>query len=319
MKNIALLLTVIFGLLFLGGPGSWAGESVFVYCTNSGENTISAVDLVFGGDTTLSIIARPSAISGNVWGEYWVVLPDSNLLVAYGAMGWERKAIIKKRIRTNKRPEQILCSGRYYVTHPENNSISVIDTGAQKIIKEIAVGLAPEGLALSNDGSLLAVVNMGSDDVTLIRTSDLHTIGTYKVGKTPKRAAFSVNDSLLFVSLYGENAVAVLDCRTGGVVKKIPVGRNPVGVLVTPGGHVLYVANQGTEVKPDNRVTKIKLPSFKLTTQLVCGRGCHGLAYDRYVESVVVTNFFDNTLSIISVQGEIETRKVGKRPTCVTF
>jgi YVTN family beta-propeller protein len=303
-----------------------------IYIANSGESSLSINDAVFGGDTSSSVKLKgqPSFITRGKW-MLWISFPDSDQIVTLYGEGAKQ---LPKKVAVGRKPVYIL-GGDYWrrwkgslggyrfkkicVSNQGDNTVSVIDEDSLKVVSTIPVGNAPEGLALSPDDSLLAVVNAGSDNVMLIQTTTLKVIGTYKVGKTPRRAAFAVYEPHLFVSLFGEDSVAVLNYRTGVLVKKIPVGRNPVDVLVTPGGHVLYVANQGTEDKPDNRVTRIKLPDLKLVRHFVCGQGCFGLARQIDGPSLVVTNTFDNTSTIIYNDGQTRTFKVGKRPTGVSF
>src|SRR5205823_12793481 len=68
-------------------------------------------------------------------------------------------------------------SGSQVVTDPQTGStasgtVSVIDAKT-KTVREIAVGLAPSGLALSPDEKTLAVANGHSDSISIINTASL--------------------------------------------------------------------------------------------------------------------------------------------------
>src|SRR5262245_12997638 len=49
-----------------------------------------------------------------------------------------------------------------------NGTVSVFDTSANRVVKDIEVGLHPSGMALSPDGSRLYVANANSDSVSVI-------------------------------------------------------------------------------------------------------------------------------------------------------
>jgi len=52
----------------------------------------------------------------------------------------------------------------------------------------------------------------------------------------------------LYASLPGSDAVAVIDTSTLTLIKEIPVGRDPVGLAISPNGQSLYVADAGPGV-----------------------------------------------------------------------
>src|SRR4051812_21182353 len=66
---------------------------------------------------------------------------------------------------------------RVYATAPHDNSVIVIDTTSLTVVKTIAIGSAPEGLAISADGTKLWVANSGSTTFG-IGVVDLNTLTT---------------------------------------------------------------------------------------------------------------------------------------------
>jgi YVTN family beta-propeller protein len=55
--------------------------------------------------------------------------------------------------------------GVIYVSNAYNNTVSVIDAATKAVTGSIAVGLLPQGLAVTPDGHTLFVVSTGSDTV----------------------------------------------------------------------------------------------------------------------------------------------------------
>ena len=56
---------------------------------------------------------------------------------------------------------------------------------APRLITEVQVGTRPWGIALSADGSRLYTANGPSNDVSIVDTAALRTIGKIPVGRSP--------------------------------------------------------------------------------------------------------------------------------------
>jgi YVTN family beta-propeller protein len=113
-----------------------------------------------------------------------------------------------------------------------NGTVSVVDTHSGAV-RDVTVGRAPTGLALSSDGKILAVANSHSDSITLIDTEKLTvtpvSIPTWPeglLGSEPVAVAFAPKGDRLYVATATNNAVAVLDKKNGTFT---PVGAIPAG------------------------------------------------------------------------------------------
>ncbi|MBI5281578.1 MAG: bifunctional YncE family protein/alkaline phosphatase family protein [Candidatus Solibacter usitatus] len=146
-------------------------------------------------------------------------------------------------------------SGSKIASHAETGSsvsgtVSVVDmkTGA---VEEVAVGLAPSGVAVSPDGKTVAVANGHSDSVTLIDVATLKTkdvkIPAWPEGTTgsiPAHVAYAPDGRTLYVLCGGMNAVAVV--RDGKVAGALPTGWFPSGIAVDGKGGLRVVSIKGT-------------------------------------------------------------------------
>ena len=89
-----------------------------------------------------------------------------------------------------------------------SGTVSVIDVSSFQAIAEIPVGLHPNGIRISPDGSLAAVANANSDSVTLLNTRSLEVIDTIALpafpegyaGSSPTAVAFSPTGEWLYVA-----------------------------------------------------------------------------------------------------------------------
>jgi YVTN family beta-propeller protein len=65
-----------------------------------------------------------------------------------------------------------------YITNANDSTVSVIDTATNTVIgSPIPVGSAPEGVAVTPDGSTIYVANLGANTVSVIDTATNTVIG----------------------------------------------------------------------------------------------------------------------------------------------
>ena len=79
----------------------------------------------------------------------------------------------------------------------------MIDAATLDVVDVIAVGSAPEDVAISPGGDLLYVANSGDDNVTVIDTALGAPIGTVGVGDAPLSLAVSPDGSRVYVASSG--------------------------------------------------------------------------------------------------------------------
>jgi YVTN family beta-propeller protein len=94
------------------------------------------------------------------------------------------------QLRQQARPMGVVFDAarkRIYVSTGRGGTIAVVqqDNGGEKLLKEIAVGARPWGIALSQDGKRLYTANGSSNDVTIVDTSSLSVLKKVPVGKGP--------------------------------------------------------------------------------------------------------------------------------------
>jgi YVTN family beta-propeller protein len=123
------------------------------------------------------------------------------------------------------------------------NTGSVIDnTGQPSVTGTLKVGKKPEGVAVTDDGSLAYVTNARSGTVSVIDTATRKTT-TIKVGKKPTGVALTVDGSRALVTNAGANTVSVIDVATGGVTATVDdAGHHPVGMATGAFRHSMVVS-----------------------------------------------------------------------------
>jgi len=206
------------------------------------------------------------------------------------------------------------------VTNNEDNNISVIDAKTYQLVQTIPTGKGPHGLRVSADSKYAYIANMGEDTVSVIDLTVMMESRKIKVGDAPVTTGVTSDGKLLVVSLNTENAVAIVELASDKV-EKIAVGEGPAQVYIQSDDKIAIVANQGTEKKPSNSITKIDLSTKKAVATIETGKGAHGLVTSGDNKFIYVTNMFDNTVSVVdNIQNkEITEIKVGKTPNGISL
>ena len=242
------------------------------------------------GAAVADIPARPTSYTGLAFRpgdrELWASEtqargPDSLLISLLSATG-----AFEKSERMEMKGHPLPCGIAFspggdlaYVALSRNNSLAVIDTKERAMIREIPVGMAPFGVALSNKLGKVFVTNRGgrvpkagdetgptsgatvvTDPVTGATTTgtlsvvDVKTneVKEFAVGLAPSSVALSADEGMLAVTNSHSDSVSIFDTATMKRVDlKIPsypesaIGSTPNGVAFSPDGKRIYVACGG--------------------------------------------------------------------------
>jgi YVTN family beta-propeller protein len=128
------------------------------------------------------------------------------------------------------------------------------------VVATITVGVNPNGVAVTPDGSAAYVANSGSNTVSVIKAQSV--VATIPVGNTPMFVALTPDDTTAFVTNNKDNTVSVISTATNTVTDTIPVGLAPWGLAVKPDGTKLWVCNRGTG-NSDGTVSVIDVATHK--------------------------------------------------------
>jgi uncharacterized repeat protein (TIGR02543 family) len=137
-----------------------------------------------------------------------------------------------------------------YVSNFGSGTVSVLDAGANStcaapcVVKTVAVGSLPGGVAVNRAGTFAYVANKGDGTVSVIRTSDNTVVGgPIPVGMDPWGVAVSEDGTRVYVAM--NMAVAWIDVANGNTVHTIPnVGGSLNGIAVD--GTTLYVTDSSS-------------------------------------------------------------------------
>ncbi|NVO56707.1 YncE family protein [Rhodobacteraceae bacterium B1Z28] len=180
---------------------------------------------------------------------------------------------------------------RLFVSNWYNKRLWVLDSVTLRVEAELPTGLAPAGIAISNDGRILASADKDDNQVSVFDAETLQPLRQVPVGIRPFGLRFAP-DGRLFVGNVGSNDVSVLDASTGNVLATIPVGERPYGIAFAKDR--AFVSNQYA-----NSLSVISLETLEPEALVEVGEYPEGIDATENEELLVIANWFDNTVSIV--------------------
>jgi YVTN family beta-propeller protein len=173
---------------------------------------------------------------------------------------------------------QLGAGGRQiYTANISSDTVSIFDqTGIANWNQTVVpVGQGPEGFDVTADGKQLWAANSRDGTVSVIDLAARKVIQTFGVQtKRSNRLKFSPDGRLVLISDLDAGELLVLEFATKKELKRIKLGRNPAGILVTPDSARAYVAVTG-----DDNVAVVDLKSLELQSRIKTGSGPDGMAW----------------------------------------
>lgn len=153
---------------------------------------------------------------------------------------------------------------RLFVSNWSSESVSVIDTETNKVIRTLHVGMNPNDMKLSRDGRLFVACS-NDNTIHVIDTKSLQLLERLSTTLTPLAPEGSTPDSLLiddrrqilFAANADNNSIAVIRISNrehSSVRGFIPTGWYPSAMTLADHGNTLYIGNsKGEEGHPDRK------------------------------------------------------------------
>ncbi len=157
---------------------------------------------------------------------------------------------------------------RLYVVNPEADSVSEIDTATRTLTREI----------------LLAPAAPVPDPVT----------GAFAPAVMPRAAALAPDGKTLYVTGERAGAVYVIDVASGTAGAPIPVGSEPVGLVVSPDGTAIFAA-----CSQDAKIVKIDATTAKVVARVTVPAEPWALAWSGDGAHLLVTAFMGEGVTSI--------------------
>jgi len=203
----------------------------------------------------------------------------------------QTKVLTSAQIEVEELPIEIYTTAdATYVANFRSNTVSVIDSDTNTVIKNIHVRDGPRFIDALAGGGAVYVANFRSNTVSVIDSDTNTVIKNITVGDRPRFI-----DALAGVAVYvansGSNSVSVINPVTNTVIKNIAVGASPGSIHRY--GDAVYVANSES-----NSVSVINLVNNTVIKNITVG--VYPISITTSMDAIYVANGESNTVSVIN-------------------
>lgn len=239
-------LVISLALLFATAAPARASANPILLIANKGEDSVSFVDLTTGRELARSETGpNPHEIALSPDGRTFAV-------VSYGGAAIDlfdvdsRERVRTISLGTNAAPHGLvwLRDGRIVATTEKSQTLTIV--AADGSVSAIPTGHAGSHMvAVSTDLERAYVANITAGTVSLIDLKRGRKLRDAAVGNRPEGIALASGDTRLWVTEVGGNAVHVLSADNLRPLAKLPTGKSPIRVIVSPDGRTAITSNFG--------------------------------------------------------------------------
>ena len=130
-----------------------------------------------------------------------------------------------------------------YIGLFKDDTVAVLDTSTNQVVKRISIPSGPHGLVVTPDGRYVYASSDGDAVVSVIDTTTDEVVSSIDVGPTPHGLAITPDGSEVLVAGFGTDQVEAIDTHSNQVVWRTPVGQ-PHNLAITPDGKTAYAGSQ---------------------------------------------------------------------------
>jgi YVTN family beta-propeller protein len=214
-------------------------------------------------------------------------------------------------------PQGIAIHGNtLYFADTGNDMVSIVDAATlnpknyNPAETDIHVGINPDDLAVSPDGTQLWVADTGPQtgpgaptNIEVISTATDGVTATLSLPSAPEQLAFSPSGATVYVTTAA--GLWIFNTATHQVTSVIRGLGDPHGIAVSPDGSTVYVTNTA-----DNVVEVIDAATAKVTGTIPVGQLPWGLALSAKGGTLYVADPDSNQVSVISTATDTVTSTI---------
>lgn len=279
------------------GPAAAAAAAGHIYIAGSGQlRALNAGTLTSDGRLAVPGPVVAAAVDHQRHRLDLLVAGNSNSLLAVDISGVTPPRVLAQRtlgmtpvaLSLSPDEQRVYVLGRFGAGP---GKVEAIDLASGHIAAWTTTGAQPAALALSGDGTHLAVANRGS--VSLYSLPALELTGTIKLDTAPSQIIGLPFGAKLF-ALCGDT-VAVLDAQRRQLLTYLPVGPRAQQLLAKPDGGEVYVSNASGSVSVINTATN------EVATTMPAGLGAGAMAVAADGSALYVANAQAGTISVLNL------------------
>jgi YVTN family beta-propeller protein len=258
------------------------GRLAFVtnYGARTPGSTLSVIDWKARKEVRrvdLTPMQRPHGIEA-AEGKVWFTAESSKLIGRYDPDA-NRVDLLLGTGQNGTHMVQVSRDGqRLFATNLGSDTVSVFTHAPDGVTWNqtvVPVGKGPEGLDLTPDGREFWTAHSRDGGVSVLDVETRKVVATIDAGtKRSNRIKFTLDGKLALVSDLAGGELVVIDVAARKVIKRMPLGRMPEGILMDPDGTRAFVAVAG-----DDHIAVLDLKTLTVTAKWVTGGGPDGMAW----------------------------------------
>jgi YVTN family beta-propeller protein len=133
---------------------------------------------------------------------------------------------------------------RLWVSNEDAAQASLVEVASGEVLRHVPVGKEPEGVAIHPGGKVVYVTNEGDNSVSVLDIETGAQVEQIFTGGRPRSVVFTADGSRAYIACETTHVIIVVDARTHqriGAVDFDDASVRPMGLVITPDGHTLYV------------------------------------------------------------------------------
>ncbi|WP_244139986.1 beta-propeller fold lactonase family protein [Caballeronia sp. BCC1704] len=176
------------------------------------------------------------------------------------------------------------------------NNLVLLDPENGKVQRWIPNIEDPYQLGFSNDRKWFVTNGLRLDRIDIYRYDgkDFSLAKRVPLAKMPSHMIFTGDSKIVFVTLQESGEVAAIDLASQTVLWKMPVGKAPAGLWLTPGDKYLLVGMTGADY-----VAVVDWRARKVVKTIHTDKGAHNFRSLADGHHILVSNRVGNTISIL--------------------
>jgi DNA-binding beta-propeller fold protein YncE len=261
-----------------------SADGRFAYVTNYGSkspgNSLSVIDLVAQKEVRrfeVTPMARPHGIAVSD-GKVWFTAEANKVVGRYDPQANRIDYLLGTGQNSTHMVMLNKDASRLFTANIGSDSISIFSPtpdGTNWNQTVVPVGKGPEGMDLSADGSQLWTAHSRDGGVSVIDVAAKKVIATMDVAtRRSNRIKLTLDGKYALISDLAGGELVILEVASRRVVKRMPLGKMPEGILLDPNGTRAFIAVAG-----DNRIDILDLKTLTITGRLETGAGPDGMAW----------------------------------------
>lgn len=213
-----------------------------------------------------------------------------------------------RRIPTGKQPHHLYLTPderSLIVANAEGDSLTFVDPVTAEVQRTVSGILDPYHLRFSPDMKWFVVAANRLDHVDLYRwqpavaEEPLKLVRRIPAGRTPSHLAIDSRSTVAYATMQDSDELVAIDLASQAIRWRIPVGKTPADVYLTPDDRLALIGLTGDEAVEVYDVTQ---PLPRLVKRIPTGAGAHAFRARGDRRQVFVSNRVANTISLIDLQ-----------------